>query len=70
MLPDLDEGRLKVARDIGATYTLKVTSKDSRALAKEIESTLGCQPHCSIECSGAEASIATAIYVSGFICVW
>ena len=55
-----------MAREIGATYTVKVTTRDSRALAKEIEATLGCQPNCSIECSGAEASIATAIYVSWY----
>ena len=48
---------------MGATYTIKVTSRDSRALAKEVESTLGCKPDRSIECSGVEASIATAIYV-------
>lgn len=60
---DLDEGRLKFAREMGATHTLKVTGKDSRALAREIQAILGCQPHCSIECSGAEAGIATAIHV-------
>lgn len=49
---------------MGATHTIKVTTKDSRALAKEIEATLGCRPDRSMECSGAEASIATAIYVS------
>ena len=61
---DIDEGRLKVAKEMGATYTVKVTTRDSRALAKEIETTLGCRPDRSIECSGAEPSIATAIYVS------
>lgn len=63
-LSDINEGRLKVAQEMGATYTVKVTTRDSRALAKEIETTLGCQPDHSIECSGAESSIATAIYVS------
>ena len=48
---------------MGATYVVKVTSRDGRAVAKEIETTLGCQPDRSIECSGAESSIATAIYV-------
>ena len=42
---------------------MKVTSRDSRALAKEVESTLGCRPDRTIECSGAESSIAAAIYV-------
>lgn len=62
-LSDIDEGRLKVAEKMGATYTVKVTTRDSRALAKNIAAVLKCQPDCSIECSGAEPSIATAIYV-------
>lgn len=61
--PDIDEGRLRVAQQMGASYTVKVTTQDNRALAKQIEETLGCMPDRSIECSGAEPSIATAIYV-------
>ena len=53
-----------MAEKLGANYTVKVTTRDSRALAKEIEATLGCQPDRTIECSGAEPSIATAIYVN------
>ncbi len=63
VVSDIDEGRLRVAKEMGATYTVKVTSRDSLALAKEVESTLACQPQQTIECSGAEPSIATAIYV-------
>ena len=62
-MQDIDEGRLKVAMEMGATYTVKVTTRDSRALASEITRMLGCQPEHSIECSGAESSIAAAIYV-------
>ena len=61
---DLDENRLRIAKEMGATYTVKVTTRDSRALAKQIVDTLGCNPDRTIECSGAEPSIATAIYVS------
>ena len=61
---DLDENRLRVAKEMGATYTVKVTTRDSRALAKQIVDTLGSNPDRSIECSGAEPSVATAIYVS------
>ena len=61
---DLDENRLRVAKEMGATYTVKVTTRDSRELARQIEGTLGCKPDRTIECSGAEPSIATAIYVS------
>ncbi len=48
---------------MGATYTVKVTSRDSRAVADEVIATLGCCPDQTLECSGAEASIGTAIYV-------
>ena len=68
-LTDLDEGRLQVAKAMGATHVVKVTTKDSRALAKQISDILGCKPDQSIECSGAEPSIATAIYVGlGVVC--
>ena len=49
--------------EMGATHTVKVTTRDSQALASEIAQTLGCRPEYSIECSGAESSIAAAIYV-------
>ena len=62
--PDIDEGRLEVAKKMGATYTVHVTTRDTRALAHQIEETLGCKPTESLECSGAQPSIATAIYVS------
>ena len=45
-------------------YTVKVTTRNSRELARQIVDTLGCNPDKAIECSGAEPSIATAIYVS------
>ena len=61
---DLNEGRLQVAKTMGATHTLRVTARDSRALARQIVDILGSPPDQSIECSGAEPSIATAIYVS------
>lgn len=68
-LTDIDEGRLQVAKAMGATHIVKVTTRDSRALAKQISDILGCQPDQSIECSGAEPSIATAIYVGlGVVC--
>lgn len=61
---DIDEGRLKVAKELGASFTVKVTGRDGRVTAREVEETLGCKPDRSMECSGAESSIATAIYVS------
>ena len=55
---------------MGATHTIKVTTRDSKVLAKQIINTLGCQPDQSIECSGVESSIATAIHVCwSILCV-
>ncbi len=71
---DLDENRLCVAREMGADHTVKVVTRDTRALAQQITETLGSQPTQSIECSGAEPSIATAIYVCHSstlsLCLW
>ena len=49
---------------MGADYIVKVTTRDSRELSRIITGQLGCEPDQSIECSGAEPSVATAIYVS------
>ena len=61
---DLEENRLQKAKELGADHTVKVTSRDSRAVAEQITKTLGCQADHTIECTGAQPSIATAIYVS------
>ena len=61
---DISEHRLKVAKDMGADYTVHVDTRDSQALAETVKSTLGCEPDITIECSGAESSIQTGIYVS------
>ena len=63
-MSDLDAGRLEVAKQLGADHTLQVKTRDGRQLAQQIVETLGCQPDHTIECSGAPASIATAIHVS------
>ena len=61
--PDLDAGRLEVAKKLGADHIVQVSTRDSRQLSRIITEQLGCEPDQSIECSGAEPSIATAIYV-------
>jgi L-iditol 2-dehydrogenase len=53
-----------MAKSMGATYTLKVTSKDPREMAQKVEELMGVQPEITIECSGATPSLQTAIYVS------
>ena len=40
-----------------------VDTPDAQALAERVHSTLGCDADVTIECSGAESSIQTGIYV-------
>ena len=62
-LADLDEGRLKKAKELGADYIIKVESRDGREVAKKIKESLGLADQ-TIECTGAESSVHTGIYVS------
>ena len=66
---DIDAGRLDVAKQLGATYILQVKTKDTRELARQIEEVLGCRSDQTIECSGAQSAIATAIYVRTNGCI-
>lgn len=61
---DLDPQRLSKAKELGADFDLVVKKGDEpKMVAKRAEDMLGAQPHITIECSGAESSIQTAIYV-------
>ena len=63
VVADLDESRLKVAKELGATYTIQVAGGDSTTIARQICTTMGCQPDIAIECTGAASSTAAAIHV-------
>ena len=52
-----------MAKSLGATYTLKV-SGNPQDIARVIHKTMGAHPRISLECSGAESSLQTAVYVS------
>ena len=61
---DISESRLKFAKQLGAEYTLTIEpSSDAHTNASTIAGLIGCQPDVTIECSGAESSLQTAIYV-------
>lgn len=63
MLPE----RLTMAKELGADFQLKVNrGVEPQQLANSVEDLLGAQPHVTIECSGVESSIQTAIYVCDF----
>jgi L-iditol 2-dehydrogenase len=60
---DLDQGRLDFAKKMGADAVIKVTSRDPKVTAQEVEAALGELADITIECSGAPPSINAAIYV-------
>ncbi|KAM9766027.1 sorbitol dehydrogenase [Menidia menidia] len=63
VITDLSAERLKVARELGADFQLTVKRADgAQQLAKRVENMLGAQPQVTIECTGVESSIQTAIY--------
>ncbi|CAL1539660.1 unnamed protein product [Lymnaea stagnalis] len=61
---DIDESRLKVAKEIGADFAIKVTSGDPQVVAQAIEEAVGDKVDITIECSGAAKSIQTAVYAT------
>uniref|UniRef100_A0A7N8WYC1 Sorbitol dehydrogenase n=1 Tax=Mastacembelus armatus TaxID=205130 RepID=A0A7N8WYC1_9TELE len=65
IITDLLEERLTVAKKLGADFQLTVKrGHGAQQLAKTVEDMLGAQPHITIECTGAESSIQTAIYAT------
>lgn len=57
-----------MARKMGANHTVTIDVKlDTRAMANKIVEVLGGHPDVTIECSGAETSLQTGIYVSFFL---
>ena len=63
-----------MALNLGAHHALRVDTRDPEEMARRVEEALGCKPDISVECSGAEPSIQTGIYVSirqcSVLCVW
>ena len=65
-----------MASKLGAHHALRVDTRDPEEMARRVEEALGCKPDVSVECSGAEPSIQTGIYVSipvmqcCVLCVW
>ncbi|CAA94841.1 Sorbitol dehydrogenase [Caenorhabditis elegans] len=62
VITDLDDGRLALAKKLGADATINVKGKSLDAVKSEIITALGDQqPDVCIECTGAQPSIETAI---------
>lgn len=53
-----------MAKELGADFQLPVERGDEpQRLARSVAELLGAPPHVTIECTGAESSIQTAIFV-------
>lgn len=62
LMTDVRGDRLEFAKQLGADHTITLDgTHDSITLAKEVVDTLGVRPDVTIECSGAEISLQTAI---------
>ncbi|XP_035015501.1 sorbitol dehydrogenase [Hippoglossus stenolepis] len=65
IITDLFPERLTVAKELGADFQVTVKREDEpKQLAKRVEDMLGAPPHITIECSGVESCIRTAIYAT------
>ena len=64
---DISESRLAIGKKMGADQIVVVDSRDARDVAAKIVDVMGAEPNITIECSGAESSIQSAIYVSRLV---
>ncbi|XP_062240699.1 sorbitol dehydrogenase [Platichthys flesus] len=65
IITDLSPARLTMAKELGADFQVTVKREDEpKQLAKRVGDMLGAPPHITIECSGVESSIQTAIYAT------
>ncbi|XP_038139810.1 sorbitol dehydrogenase [Cyprinodon tularosa] len=65
IITDLFTERLEMAKELGADFQLTVKKDDGpQELAKKVEEILGAQPEITIECTGVESCIQTALYAT------
>lgn len=65
IISDLSSDRLTKAKEMGADFVLPVKKEDEpKEMAKKVEGMLGSMPQISIECTGVQSSIQTAIYAT------
>ncbi|XP_045167944.2 sorbitol dehydrogenase-like isoform X2 [Mercenaria mercenaria] len=58
------EFRLNIAETVGADFVLNVTSKDPKEVAKIVIDAFGGKPEISIDSTGVQSSIQTAIFAT------
>ncbi|CAJ0582587.1 unnamed protein product, partial [Mesorhabditis spiculigera] len=61
LVTDIDDGRLALAKKLGADHVVNVRGKSVDSAKQEIISLLRQRPHVSMECTGVATSIETAI---------
>ncbi|CAB3397905.1 unnamed protein product [Caenorhabditis bovis] len=61
VITDLEDTRLMLAKKLGADATINVRGKTALEARDSIVAELDGQPHVTIECTGAQSSIETAI---------
>ncbi|XP_076852936.1 sorbitol dehydrogenase isoform X2 [Brachyhypopomus gauderio] len=65
VISDLSAERLAKAKELGADFLLPVRREDvPKEMAQRVEGMLGGKPHITMECTGAESCIQTAIYAT------
>lgn len=66
-ISDICGERLAIAKKMGASHIFKIDpTVDTRSTAGQIVRALGENPDVTIECSGAESSLQTGIYVNNY----
>ena len=67
LIPDIVDSKLDLVRSLGATGTVNVKGKTNEAVVEEILALTGSLPEVTLECSGAESSLALGIAVSFYL---
>ena len=68
--PDIDDHRLQIAKQYGATHAINVAGCNSKEVAQRVVQALsGDAPDISLECSGSDLSLVACIHVS-ILCRW
>ena len=63
--PDIDDHRLQIAKQYGATHAVNVAGCNSKEVAQRVVEALnGDAPGISLECSGSDLSLVACIHVS------
>lgn len=64
LVTDIKEGRLAMAKKMGANHTLLVTSGDVKSQAQQVRQVMGCMPDITIECSATQSGLSLGIYAT------